>query len=252
MTAADPVTIEICVESIPGMRAAIAGGATRIELCAALEVGGLTPSIGLMESAHALAHAADIPVFAMVRPRPGDFDYDADDLALAIRDACALVDAGADGLVFGTCAGGRVAGEQARAWIDAVRSAYGALSCTFHRAIDLTDDPVAAAQVVADLGFDRILTSGGAKVAEQGVATIAAMVTRVGDRLSVMAGSGVSPQTIPKLAAAGIREFHASASRAAGPLDARVAALGFATASRRMTDADLVAALRAAANATSS
>lgn len=252
MTAADPATIEICVESPAGVRAAIAGGATRIELCAALEVGGLTPSIGLMERAHALARAAGIPVFAMVRPRPGDFAYDADDLALAIRDARALVDAGADGLVFGTCADGRVAGEPARAWIDAVRAAHGALPCTFHRAIDLTEDPVAAAEIVADLGFDRILTSGGAAVAADGVATIAAMVARVGDRLRVMAGSGVSPQTIPKLAAAGIREFHASASRPVGQLDARVAALGFAAAPRRVTDADLVAALRTAANATSS
>ncbi|KQN20594.1 hypothetical protein ASE86_15185 [Sphingomonas sp. Leaf33] len=245
-------TLEICVESPAGVAAAIAGGADRIELCSALAVGGLTPSAGLAEAALAAVRQTGIPVFAMVRPRPGDFTYDRGELAVAIGEARALLSTGVDGLVFGTCAGGRVDTATAQAWMSAVRDAAGrTVPCTFHRAIDLTDDPVASVEIAAQLGFDRILTSGGAIRADEGAATIARMVASAGSAIRVMAGSGVRPDTIPVLAAAGVREFHASASRPSGALDPRVAALGFASGPSRVTDATLVAALRAATNATS-
>lgn len=250
-----PVTdalLEICVESSAGVAAAIAGGADRIELCSALAVGGLTPSAGLAEAALAAAAQTGTPVFAMIRPRPGDFAYDRSELAVAIREALTLLSCGVDGLVFGTCAGGRVDGPSAQAWMSAVRDAAGrSVPCTFHRAIDLTDDPAASVEVAAQIGFDRILTSGGAIRADAGVATIARMVARAGSAIRIMAGSGVSRDTIPLLAAAGAREFHASASRPSGTLDPRVAALGFASGPSRFTDTALVAALREATNATS-
>ncbi|MFD1789787.1 copper homeostasis protein CutC [Sphingomonas floccifaciens] len=245
------VQLEICVESPAGVAAAIAGGADRIELCAALDVGGLTPSTGLLAACREAAGDSGIPIFAMVRPRPGDFAYDAAEAALARREAMALIDAGADGLVFGACAGGAIDENTAISWISAVRDHAGQpLPCTFHRAIDLADDLPAAAERVAAMGYDRILSSGGAIRAIDGVDTLAAMIARVGDRITIMAGSGVSAATVPALTAAGVRAFHGSASRPSGRLDDRVRDLGFAASPRRVTDTELVAELREALSMT--
>ena len=111
------VALEICVESAVGAAAAIAGGCDRIELCSALALGGLTPSAGLVADVLALAVPAGVPVRAMVRPRAGGFDYDADDMALALAEARALVATGVQGLVIGVTAGGKLAEQAMRAWI---------------------------------------------------------------------------------------------------------------------------------------
>lgn len=136
------VALEICVESAAGAAAAIAGGCDRIELCGALALGGLTPSAGLVAEVLALAVPAGVPVRAMVRPRAGGFDYDAEDLALALAEARALVAAGVQGLVFGATAGGKLAEQAMRAWIAGLGE--DRLPLTLHRAIDVVADPVAA------------------------------------------------------------------------------------------------------------
>ncbi len=262
-----PTTLEICVDSSAGIAAAIAGGADRIELCSALDVGGLTPGSALAEIAVARAADAGIAVHAMIRSRSGEFAYDADEIDLAIREAIMLVDRGVQGLVFGAVRHGRIDEDAAARWVRGVRAGIDRpVALVFHRAIDLVDDPVGAVDRVAALGFSHILTSGGAPTAGQAHAVIAAMVARAAapvaaadvaaslaaagaakGRVEVIAGSGVRPDNVAALVAAtGVAAVHASASRPLAESDARVVAMGFASAPRRVTDADVVTRLKMA------
>lgn len=238
--------LEICVDDIAGVHTAIAGGADRIELCAALALGGLTPSAGLVEAALNAAHPTGVAVHAMVRPRAGDFRYDEAETALAMREALALIVQGVDGLVFGAARDGALDGSVLATWVAAARAGGRPVSLTLHRAIDCTADPVSAVDVAAALGFDRILTSGGAASAEEGAGTIARMVAQAGDRIRIMAGAGVRPDNAARLlAATGVRDLHGSASAPTAENDARAVAVGFDTPPRRRTDEDMVRALRA-------
>jgi len=236
--------LEICIEDVAGARGAIAGGADRIELCAALALGGLTPSPALLARVLAVARPAGVAVHAMVRPRAGDFAYDADTLDLALAEGEALVAAGCDGLVFGACSGGTLDGEALGAWI--ARFAGRPVELTLHRAIDLVHDLPGAVEQAVSLGFHRILSSGGAIAASQGIDTLRAMVDRAAGRCRIAAGAGVRADNAAALVAAtGVDEVHASASQA-GVFDAAVLALGFAAGARRWTSPATVAALRAA------
>ncbi len=268
-----PTTLEICVDSSAGIAAAIAGGADRIELCSALDVGGLTPGSALAEIAVARAADAGIAVHAMIRSRSGDFAYDADEIDLAIREAIMLVDRGVQGLVFGAVRHGRIDEDATARWVKGVRTGVDRpVALVFHRAIDLVDDPVGAVDRVAALGFSHILTSGGAPTAGQAHDVIAAMVARAATplaaagvaaagvaaapvaaapvakgRVEVIAGSGVRPDNVAALVAAtGVAAVHASASRPLAGSDARVVAMGFASAPRRVTDAGVVTRLKMA------
>ncbi len=236
------ITLEICVESPAGAAAAIAGGCDRLELCSALALGGLTPSAGLVAAVLDLARPAGVPVRAMVRPRPGGFDYDADDLAMAAAEARALVAAGVQGLVFGVTDHGSLAIDALRDWIATLGERRPAL--TLHRAIDVLDDRVMAVEQAVDLGFDHILTSGGARDAPSGAATIAQMVARAHGRLTVMAGAGISPGNVVDLiAATGVTAVHGSAGTT--PDDIGDDPLGFGPAPRQTSEA-IVTALRRA------
>lgn len=236
------IALEVCVESPTGAAAAIAGGCDRLELCSALALGGLTPSAGLVAAVLDVARPAGVPVRAMVRPRAGGFDYDAEDLALATAEARALIAAGVQGLVFGVIDRGRIATEALRGWMGALGKDPPPL--TLHRAIDVLDDPVAAVDQAVALGFDHILTSGGARDASAGAETIAQMVAQADRRLTVMAGAGIDPQNVAGLiAATGVTAVHGSASIPAN--DAGEDALGFGPLPRR-TSTPIVAALRRA------
>lgn len=235
------VALEICVESAVGAAAAIAGGCDRIELCSALALGGLTPSAGLVAQVLALAAPAGVPVRAMVRPRAGGFDYDPDDLALALAEARSLVAAGVQGLVFGATVGGMLDERAMRAWIAGLGEDRPPL--TLHRAIDVVTDPVAAVDVAIALGFEHVLTSGGAPSAAAGAPTIAAMVRRAAGRCTIMAGAGVSADNAGLLLdATNVSALHGSASDPVPeqPHDR----LGFGPLPRQ-TNANRVAALRA-------
>ncbi len=239
------ITVEVCVDDATGLAAAIAGGAHRVELCSALAVGGLTPSPGFMR----LAANSPIPVYAMMRPRAGTFVYGADEIDLIRGDIDAAAGAGLPGVVLGaSTASGALDAETCAAL---VTHAHGAgLAVTLHRAIDLTPDPVAAVDAAVEAGFERILTSGGARTATEGAEFIAAMVTRAAGRISIMAGSGVNAGNVAELVRrTGVREVHGSCSRPAAKADARVLALGFADPHARVTVAAEVAAFVAAAAA---
>ncbi len=237
------VELEICVEDMAGVAAAIAGGADRIELCSALMVGGLTPSTALADAALELASAAGVMVHAMIRPRGGDFTYDEAELALAVAEARSLIGQGVDGLVFGAVRDGCLDEPALERLVEMVRADNAAVRLTLHRAVDVIDDPVAAVDIAVRLGFDRILTSGGAIGAPEGAATIARMVEHADGRCRIMGGAGVRPDTAAAVLAAGVHDLHGSASRVGATLPAKLFALGFGPVPRP-TDADTVRALR--------
>jgi copper homeostasis protein len=230
--------LEICVDTAAGLACAKAAGADRVELCSALGLGGLTPSYGLM------CRAGD-NVFTMIRPRAGDFIWSADEVGSMIADIGIARDLGLSGVVIGAMDRAR------RLDLPVLRrlvTAARGMDITLHRVVDLLDDPVTAVEIAADLGINRILTSGGALHAIDGIAVLAKMVARGG--VSIMAGAGLRVEDIAPLAAVGIREFHASASRCVAE-DARLTKLGFAPSERRETDLGIVAALKAAVAAVS-
>lgn len=232
--------LEICVDDAAGVDAAVAGGADRIELCSALELGGLTPSAALLD--HALR--AGCPIHMMVRPRAGGFVYDDDDLALMVEEIGGAVARGAMGVVVGAL---RPDGVLDRAALERFRNAARDATIVLHRAIDLVSDPVAAVGEAIALGYDKILSSGGAQTAVDGMTTLAAMVAAAGERLSIIAGAGVRPDNVAGIiAGTGVREVHGSASRPGAEPDAAAVRLGFATGPRRATDQAIVQRLRAA------
>lgn len=232
--------LEICVDDAAGVDAAVAGGADRIELCSALELGGLTPSVGLLE--HALR--AGRPVHMMVRPRAGGFVYGDSDVAVMVEEIVRAIARGAAGVVVGAL---RPEGGLDREALARFRDAARDATIVLHRAIDLVPDPVAAVREAAALGYDKILSSGGAPTAIDGMATLAAMVVAAGERLSIIAGSGVTPDNVTRIiAGTGVREVHGSASRPGPQPDAATLRLGFATGPRRVTDRAIVGRLHAA------
>ena len=225
------VLLEVCVDSLSGLRAAIDGGADRIELCAALEVGGLTPSAGLMQA----AAACPVPVLAMIRPRSGSFAFSGEEISVMRADIAAARTAGLAGVVLGAMQGAAL---DRAVLADLVATAQG-MDLTLHRAVDLCEDLEDAVETAVALGFRRILSSGGAASAGQGLPRLTAMIAAARGRISIMPGAGVTVATVGLLRPLGVCEIHASCS-APGP----AAPLGFGAP--RVTSADRVRALKAA------
>lgn len=246
------VALEVTVDSPAGARAARDGGADRVELCSALELGGLTPSPGALAACLGVERA--LPVHVLVRPRPGGFTYDADELATSLRDVEAAVAAGAAGVVVGALRvrGGALVLDEAflAEAVVRARAVRADVDVVLHRAVDQLARPSAAVAVLARCGVDRVLTSGGAPRAVDGLAELAA-VAEAGRAagVQVMAGAGVRPEQVPALVAAGVHAVHLSARRpvrAAGP---RVAVGPADDGAHSETDPALVAAVRAALDA---
>jgi copper homeostasis protein len=198
------VGLEVCVDTLEGVLAAKAGGAVRVELCAALSEGGLTPPVGLMRA----AARAEIPCFAMIRPRSGLFGFSAAEIAMMHDDIRAAREAGLAGVVLGVQAAD---GRLDMAALGALCRAADGMGRTLHRVMDVVPDPFEALEQAIALGFDRVLTSGGAPEAPGGVGVIAEMVTRSAGRISVMPGCGLTPENVAGVVAAtGAREVHAA------------------------------------------
>lgn len=226
--------LEVCVDDAPGLAEAIAGGADRVELCAALAIGGLTPTPGLIEA----AATSPIAVYPMIRPRPGSFVFSVAEVATMRADIRFARSAGLQGVVLGaSLPDGRL--DQA-VLADLVAEAQG-LDLTLHRAIDLAPDADEAVETAIALGFRRILTSGGARQAHLGLPRLRQMISAASGRLSIMPGSGVSPATWPLLSGLGIGEVHASC---AGPVGSSADPLGFADGTEKRTDRARVRSLK--------
>ncbi|MFI2102714.1 copper homeostasis protein CutC [Isoptericola sp. NPDC019693] len=232
----------MAVQDVAGARAAAAGGADRLELCAALAgTGGLTPSTGMVAGVADALRGTGVGVHVLVRPRAGGFVFGTDEVDVQVRDVRAVLDAGADGVVVGALtADGRVDAEALAALV----AAAGGADVTFHRAIDQVLDPVAALDALAGAGVRRVLTSGGAARAGDALDVLAALAARGGELgVEVMAGGGVRVDDVPALAATGVHAVHLSARRtvAADGGPGGGGAHGY-----DVTDPDLVAATRAA------
>ena len=226
--------LEICANSVQSARAAQAGGAHRIELCQHLEAGGITPSAGLIRQVLARLR---LPVFVLIRPRPGNFCYDADEFAIMQADVQLVRELGGAGVVLGLLdEHGRVDAARCRQLVEVARP----LQVTFHRAFDECADQSAALETIIALGCARVLTSGGAATAAAGQAQLARLVAQAAGRISVMPGAGITAENVQWLReTTGAREFHTSAKRLLPPLPAagRFAAPGY------QTDPALVAAM---------
>ena len=186
---------EICVDSVDGVRAARAAGADRVELCAALLEGGITPSLGMIRGARAVG----IKLMVMIRPRGGDFLFDDDEFAAMEADIDTTKKEGADGVVIGLLKpDGTVDAERSARLIAQARP----LSVTFHRAFDLTPDALAALDTLIALGVDRVLTSGQEDSVLAGLPLLAKLQERAGDRIVTMPGGGITERTIGRIVSA--------------------------------------------------
>lgn len=198
------LTLEVCCGDLLSVSAAIAGGAHRVELCQALEVDGLTPSEEMMEAAVAM----DIPVQVLIRPRKGNFVYSMDEVRSMQRDIHRARCLGVNGVVIGALEPDGSIDE------DTIRRLVGeaeGLSITFHRAFDVCKCPEEALEQIISLGCHRLLTSGQAPTAEQGIHLIEKLVEQASDRLIIMPGAGVNVQNARCiLCKTGAREIHGS------------------------------------------
>ena len=182
--------IEAVVETAGAAVAAERSGAGRLELCAQLDVGGTTPGEATIAR---VVQAVTIPVFVMIRPHRGTFVYSDEEIDAMRRDIAVAAASGAAGIVLGVLRPDhRVDVERTRAL---VQRAAG-LPVTFHRAIDQTPDLLEAVDRLIEAGVSRVLTSGGAATAVEGVEVLAYMVERAGSRLSVMPGGGIRAHNV--------------------------------------------------------
>jgi len=200
--------IEVCIEGVDGLLAAQAAGAHRVELCASLVEGGLTPSPGVIQEALTRAH---MPVHVIVRPRGGDFLYSEAEYAAMRADVHACREAGAHGVVIGCLTAEGQVDEQRTAELVALA---WPMSVTFHRAFDMTRDPAEALEALIRCGINRVLTSGQRDTALEGLDTLRRLNEQAGDRIIVMGCGALSPANIATVRrTAGLRELHFAALR---------------------------------------
>jgi copper homeostasis protein len=202
--------VEIAVQDGAGVSVALEVGASRVELCQALGLGGLTPSAGSIALAVEAAAAASVPDFVhvLVRPRGGGFAYDPDELATIVRDIRLARSLGAQGVVVGALT--ETGALDLRSIADFIEAADG-MQVTVHRAVDAASDPLVAVTSLAGSGVRRVLTSGGAPDCRAGLAVLGRMVAEVHGAVEVMAGGGVRIDDIATLGAVGVDAVHLSA-----------------------------------------
>jgi copper homeostasis protein len=197
------------VESLDAALAAQEGGADRIELCTDLAHGGTTPELQLLRTCKS---QLKIPVFVLVRPRPGDFVYTDAEHDTLLHQILRVKNAGAHGIVTGELNSSRqIAETRMSALLDAARP----LPVTFHRAFDECLDLGAALEALIRLGVNRVLTSGGARTAPDGVDRLARLVTQAKERIEILPGGGITPDNVKDLVErTGVREVHFSVNDA--------------------------------------
>jgi copper homeostasis protein len=187
---------EICVDSVAGVRAAQAAGAQRVELCADLLEGGITPSLGMIRQARKVP---GIDLNVMIRPRGGDFLFNEDEFATMRADIETSKVEGANGVVIGLLtAAGEIDIGRTRELVALARP----LSVTFHRAFDVAAEPFGALETLIELGVDRVLTSGQEATVLEGLPLIVEFMKRAGDRIVIMPGGGITARNIERIVGA--------------------------------------------------
>ncbi len=197
--------LEICADSLEAVLAAEEGGADRLELCRDLQVEGLTPGADFL--AEARQHTG-LPLFTLIRSRAGDFRYGPAELGRMEGEVQTALDGGADGLVVGAL------GDDAmpdRAGLERLLELGQGRPFTFHRAFDQVADPERALEHLIELGFARVLTSGQAPTALNGMERLRSLVQQAGTRIEILVGGGVRAENLERLRrGTGAREFHSS------------------------------------------
>jgi copper homeostasis protein len=201
--------LEISVETLEGALAAERGGADRIELCADLSLGGVTPGADLLRAVRAQVR---IPIFSMVRPRAGDFVYSTAEFTEMKRAIADAKESGMDGVVLGVLTKNhRIDIERTRELAELARP----LPVTYHRAFDEIADLHQALEEVIQTGAKRILTSGGVKSALEGAALLGELIEAAGERIVIVPGAGISGANIVEVARrTRAKEFHSGLSAA--------------------------------------
>jgi copper homeostasis protein len=197
------IIVEVCVDSLESAIAAERGGAERVELCASLVEGGVTPSAGLIATTR---QKISIGLHIMIRPRAGDFCYTADEFEVMRRDVLMAKQLGANGVVFGILdQDANVDIERTRLLVELAKP----LNTTYHRAFDMSADLLLAMEHVAETGADRILTSGGASSAVTGTAMLRNLFKAADGRMIIMACGGIDHQNVRGvLEKTSVREIH--------------------------------------------
>lgn len=199
------IKTELCAYSVEACRIGAQLGVDRVELCASPAEGGVTPSLATIER---VAEIKGLDVSVMIRPRGGDFLYSDDEFQTMLCDIEHARKAGATGVVFGILtADGKVDVERTRTLVEAA----GDMETTFHRAVDMTEDYIAAVEAVIEAGCKRILTSGGYDKAIDGIDNIRRAVEISRGRIEIMAGSGVVAANAKELIDLDVDALHFSA-----------------------------------------
>ena len=202
--------LEICCYNFLSCLVAEQAGATRIELCADPGDGGVTPGYGTIRI---VKERTRIPVYPIIRPRGGDFLYDADEFGIMQKDVLVCKELGCEGVVIGLLQADGSVDKKRVAML--VEMAYP-MGVTFHRAFDRAVNPFEALATIIDTGCERILTSGQRPLAADAIPLLDELVRNADDHIIIMPGSGVRASNIARLAAGtGAREFHSSARIAA-------------------------------------
>ena len=205
----NPPFLEVSVEGVDGLLVAQENGADRVELCASVLEGGVTPSLGMVREA---LRQAKVPVFVIVRPRGGDFLYSEGEFASMCQDVIALKELGVPGIVSGCLtATGEVDAERTGELLRLARP----MSFTFHRAFDMVSDPQVALEALIGLGVERVLTSGQRPNAMEGLDNLKQFAQWAGERIVVMPCGGLRAANIAHVRReTGLHEFHFAAHRA--------------------------------------
>jgi copper homeostasis protein len=195
--------IEACVDSVASALAAQDGGAKRIELCDALETGGITPSAGKIALCR---ERLTIPIVVLIRSRGGDFLYRDSDLDVMLRDIATAKALGAAGVAIGALnADGTIDEAKTRAMIEVARP----MEVVFHRAFDGTPDPFKALETLVALGVDRVLTSGQHNTALEGADILRHLVEAAKSRITILAGGGINEENAAAIVqGSGVEQLH--------------------------------------------
>lgn len=199
---------EVCANGLPSVIQAERGGATRVELCAGIPEGGTTPSFGTIVSASNYLKDKQMKLHVIIRPRSGDFLCPTLVFTPMLEDIKAIKEH-VDGVVFGCLnKDGSIDVDSCRLLIEAAQGK----SLTFHRAFDMCTDPLRAIDQLAELGFHRILTSGGRATAEEGIPQLKLWQRHAEGKIQLMAGGGVNETNIKRIyEETGITAYHFTA-----------------------------------------
>lgn len=200
--------LECCVDSLASAQNAIKGGATRLELCSNLIIGGTTPSTTLFKQ---IAKSTNIPINVLIRPRFGDFLYNESEFQIICEDVKTFADLGAHGIVFGCLLPD---GRLDMSKLERIRALSAGLCFTLHRAIDVCLKPYEAVEEAVSLEIDTILSSGQKNNCLAGVDTLKKMHQLADGRIDIMAGGGVSPTVIKEIyKIVPLKSFHLSGKK---------------------------------------